>query len=265
MSFETDPALKPESSFSRFCQTWLNLHVLVPMVLIGGFTLLIYFELVQPEVKAYTAFWGAPSGVVDRDPVKKPAEALSFPFKGRYGLYTTKHQYVIEPIYSYELEARVLHVRHYWSDENSADLIPFDIAFGWKAMSDLKVLTSYFLFYHGNSWGRYLRVEPRVDWQDTPPEYIDEAQSGKHYSNNHIIPMNEKAYEVLKQMKSGQLVKLKGYLVDVTSPDKPDWSIKTSRYSREASNKNGWGDGASSEHLTTCDTMLVMEAEILKK
>jgi len=225
-------------------------------------TAFVLLEFVIPEVRDRTAFWDAPPYVVANDPIKQPSRLEPFSIKGKYGLYTHKRQYQLEPVSAYVIEARVLHRRHYYSDANAADLIPFDLGLGWGPMADAAALRRYFIFRHINTGGRMLWITPRT--RDIPADYVQEAQSGVHFSNNHIIPASDAIFETIRGLSAGDVVRLKGLLVNVTRPDAPEWRWITSQHPREDANKNGrWGDGASFDNQTTCDTMLVTEAEII--
>lgn len=256
---------KPKFDFYQFRRTYLTLHVLVPAFLIGAFAVFIFLELILPEIDARTAFWGAPKYIVQKDPTNTRTNAKAFSFKGRYGLYTQKRTYILEPIADYNIEARVLHKRRYWSDDNSADLVPFDMGLGWKNMSDLKILEKYFLFYHINLGGRCLLIDWKTNAEETPLSIIEEMRSGVSSSNNHLIPADEKTFKVLAKMKAGDIVRLKGYLVDIKDPNRPWWKWITTKYDRSNPSKySKWGDGETYDGYVSCDTMFVKEAEILK-
>ncbi len=243
---------------------YLTPGVVLPLALIATFAGFLLFGWIIPEIADYTAFMFAPPGVVDKDPRNVPSKAEPFVMSGSYGRLTSKHVYLIKPVADYEIEARVLHVRRYSDDRNSADLLPFDIGLGWRLMSDAEALGKYFVFHHRNTWGRYLRAELKTDCQKIPMAYLEELRSGKHYSNNHVIPANRAVFETLEDMKAGDIVRLKGHLVNVSRPDSPEWEWKTSDYAREDANKgNRWGDGRTSSHMTTCDTLYVTSAEIV--
>lgn len=47
-------------------------------------------------------------------------------------------RYTITAVASYAIEARVLHTKRYWA--RGDDLVPYDVAVGWGAMSDQAVL-----------------------------------------------------------------------------------------------------------------------------
>ena len=253
-----EPASLPNKGWA---ETYLNRHVLIPLFFIGSFFGFLFVEWIEPAIADRIAFWGAPAGYINADPVKTPTKMAAFQFSGSHGIpiYTHRYTYLIKPVADYEVTARVLHTRHYLSTRNAADLIPFDIALGWGIMSDLYAVKEWFLFHHSNVGGRILWVKFRANPEDIPLEYQQEPSTGLHFSNNHIIPASAEVYNRLKEMKAGDFVRLKGYLVDITSRERPGWVWKTSKYDRTDPAKNFyWGDAGE----PTCDTLFVTEAQI---
>jgi hypothetical protein len=156
--------------------------------------------------------WGPlvhPPGVLTTlDPVQEICEPRPLgDFKG----------YSLTAVASYELRARVLHKKRYWVDGN--DLVPYDVALGWGRMSDQSVLdhlsisqSNRFYFYH---------------WWNQPPIPEDEIIS--HSSNNHVIAANSDVAHVVSSLRAGQIVSLKGWLVNVSRPDGFRWITSTRR------------------------------------
>lgn len=244
--------------FSGYCRRYITPGVIIPVflfLLLSGFVL---FNLVIPPIADHFSLYSAPDGVVDKDPSKTKSSKQPFVFRGNYGFWPSGNVYVITPLFDYSIEARVLHIRRYYSPKNTADLIPFDIGLGWRAMSNTKELRRYFVFHHKTAWGRYLHIKPKGDWQKIPELYLEEVETGVHYSNNHIIPADENVFETIKDLSAGDIVKMEGMLVNVSRPDLPQWQWKTSQHEREDKNKyNKWGSGFTSDHQTTCDTFFV--------
>lgn len=236
--------------------------VVIPILLIATLGWLALSEFVIPWICDRTAFtFVQDNRVVNRDPIKTPVKKDPFVAVGTYGrFYAERHAYTITPLYDYVIEARVLHKRRYHSDDLSADLIPFDVGLGWQLMSDAGALRDYMLFHHESMMGgRFLSVELRGDWRDVPPQYLQELQAGRYYSNNHLIPADDSVFDAIDEMSVGDIVRLKGYLVDLARPDTPGWQWNTSKYARSDAQKNNtWGGG-----WTTCDTMYVTEAVVL--
>jgi hypothetical protein len=118
----------------------------------------------------------------------------------------------------YELRGRVLDTKRYRSGR-TADLVPIDVAVGWGRMSDQAVLdkltismTNRFFFY---------------EWPDQPP--IPQDEIVRSAANNHIIAANADVRRVVRSLKSGHIIAMKGYLVTATGPDGGTWPTSLTR------------------------------------
>ena len=149
-----------------------------------------------------------PGVLVAAEPVQKDCAATSIgSIKG----------YAVTAVASYEIKARVLHTKHYWVDHN--DLVPYDVAMGWGRMSDQAVLDSLavsqsnrFFFYQ---------------WASEPPIPEDEIIS--HAANVHVIAATREVASVVSGLRAGQLVDMRGYLVNVTGPNGFFWHTSLRR------------------------------------
>jgi hypothetical protein len=118
---------------------------------------------------------------------------------------------------TYAIQARVLHTRRYWDDGSA--LVPCDVALGWGRMSDQAVLdglkisqSTRFMFY---------------EWWGAPP--IPGKEIGCHSSNNHVIAANPEVAAVIRKLRVGQIVTLRGFLVNATSPEGGHWNTSLTR------------------------------------
>lgn len=128
--------------------------------------------------------------------------APSFQYKG----------FVITPIASFTMRARVLGVEYYsWDYE--AKLSPVDFAVGWGKMSDSSILDNITIT-QGNRW--YFWSTP--DFKDINRDYIV-----SHSHNIHIIPSSRAIEKVAKNVEKDDIVVLKGYLVSITKQDGYKW------------------------------------------
>ena len=115
----------------------------------------------------------------------------------------------------FDLSARVLGSQRYYLG-TEASLSPVDLALGWGPMSDQVVLDQIGIsqsarWYH-------------LDWGLSAP--IPEPDIMNHSSNMHMIPAENWVANILKDVRKGQVVTLRGYLVDVDGP--ADWTWRTS-------------------------------------
>ncbi|MGB7816644.1 MAG: hypothetical protein WBL28_09880 [Methylotenera sp.] len=129
----------------------------------------------------------------------------------------TLNGYNITPLASFEVEARVLSTKTY-SIGREADLSPIDLALGWGPMSDEAVVSKIDIS-QSNRWYHW-----RADEFPIPREEIQ-----INSANMHMIPADSAIEKKLKSVKSGQVVKLNGYLVQANLSDGWHWKSSLSR------------------------------------
>ena len=118
----------------------------------------------------------------------------------------------------FEIHARVLSTRNYYLGDES-DLSPLDLALGWGVMSDQAVLDRLKI----SQSSRWYRA--RWDF----PEPLSEQQFITNSSNMHMIPAQKGVARTLKKLRSGDLVTVNGYLVDVDHDSGWRWRTSMSR------------------------------------
>ena len=148
----------------------------------------------------------------------------------------TIHGYQITPLADFNIKARVLASTNYYLGRE-AELSPVDLALGWGRMSDEAVLkqidirqSNRFYYWH-------------VDEFPIPRHEIE-----SHSANMHMIPADARIEKILKSMRAGQLVELRGYLVEAKSADGWRWQSSLTRHDT--------GNGA-------CELLLVQSAVVL--
>ncbi|RIH89012.1 hypothetical protein Mlute_00421 [Meiothermus luteus] len=130
-----------------------------------------------------------------------------------------KPGYRLEPVAYFLLEARVLSKRLYRFDAASA-LSPVDLALGWGRMSDTSVIRKLHIWQSDRFYFYAWRGEPPI-----PPEEIIVSSA-----NMHMIPANPNIELRLKRLKPGHLVRIEGFLVNVSRPDGFHWRTSTTRH-----------------------------------
>ncbi|HOY69661.1 MAG TPA: hypothetical protein PL131_01720 [Methylotenera sp.] len=140
--------------------------------------------------------------------------------------------FTITPLMDYSIEARVLSKEDY-SFGTEAEISPTDLALGWGPMSNEAVLSKIEIS-QGNRFFYW-----RVNEFPIPQREIE-----VHAANTHIIPANSLVERQLKSVRKGQLVKLKGQLVEVSRADGWHW--------RSSLTREDTGNGA-------CELMYVTE------
>ena len=118
----------------------------------------------------------------------------------------------------FEIRARVLSKEPYYMSRE-ADLSPMDLALGWGAMSDQAVLDQIDISQSGR-WYRTRYALP-------PP--IPERQVIYNSSNMHMIPAASDIERTLKKLRHGDVISIRGFLVDVDHDSGWRWRTSMSR------------------------------------
>ena len=126
--------------------------------------------------------------------------------------------YTLEAVARYEVTARVLGTKRYWGGP-AHNLVPYDMAIGWGRMSDQSVLDQL-KFSQGNRFFFYR-------WQNQPP--LPRAEIESHAANLHIIAATSVVANRVRSARTGELLGLRGYLVNVTGPRGFHWRTSLSR------------------------------------
>lgn len=119
---------------------------------------------------------------------------------------------------SFEIRARVLSKEFYYLNR-AADLAPIDLALGWGAMSDSAVLDQ-------------IEISQSARWYRTRyemPPPIPDQQIVASSSNMHMIPARKDIERSLKKLREGDIVLIRGYLVDVDHDSGWYWRTSMSR------------------------------------
>ncbi len=119
---------------------------------------------------------------------------------------------------TFEIRARVLGTERYRLGRE-ADLSPLDLALGWGPMSDSAVLDQLSI----SQSGRWYHLR----WPSAAP-LAEQAIMG-HSGNMHMVPATSYEAGILKKLRPGQVVSIKGYLVDVDTEDGWYWRTSLSR------------------------------------
>jgi len=125
--------------------------------------------------------------------------------------------YQITPLARFELDARVLGREDYRFDPG-ADLSPVDLALGWGPMSDSSVLDRIEISQSGRFYF----------WRTT--EFpIPRQEIETHSANMHLVPANQGVKETLDDVREGQVLSLRGYLIRAGRDDGWEWRSSLTR------------------------------------
>jgi hypothetical protein len=150
--------------------------------------------------------WGAWNWYIGRpvhppDGILAPAEPLQVDVASQPLIRNGR--WVLTPRASYRVTARILGVERYHFDSLSA-LIPEDLALGWGALSDNRMLDKMDIYQSDRFY--FWRIPHEF------PLAKDEIIS--HSANTHVIPANSAISRRLSHLRPGQVVTLTGLLVN---------------------------------------------------
>lgn len=130
----------------------------------------------------------------------------------------TRGKFTLKFLASYSIDARVLHLKRYWSGD-IAQFAPYDLAVGWGVMSDQSVLDRLKIS-QGNRFYFW-------EYKDNPPIPLSDIVS--HSANMHLIPAGFFLRNRIAWLRRGELIRMKGYLVEVSAPGMTPWKSSLSR------------------------------------
>ena len=137
----------------------------------------------------------------------------------------------------FDITARVLSRKDYsWGDD--ADLVPVDLALGWGRMSDSSVLANIEISQSGRFYYWHVKTFP------IPQREIETSSA-----NMHMIPADPGVKRQLDEVRTGQVIRLEGFLVDASRPG--GWYWKTSM------TRNDTGAGA-------CELIFVESVDVVQ-
>ena len=134
------------------------------------------------------------------------------------GPHWQRDGYDIHALASFALDARVLAASRYRRDRES-DLAPVDLALGWGPMSDTAVLDALSISQGARFYS--------YSWSSSPP--IRPGEIARHSANMHMIPGDETVRASLLEARPGNLVHLKGWLIEAKAADGWHWRSSLSR------------------------------------
>jgi hypothetical protein len=162
------------------------------------------------------------------DPLQADADGAAPTMLGRWRL---------TPRARYDITARILAREDYRFDRLS-DLSPEDLALGWGPMSDNKVIGAFDI-------SQSVRFYSWMPKQALP---IPRQAVIEHSANTHVIPADAGVARQLKRVRIGQVIHLRGYLVNAVRDD--------GVYITTSMTRSDSGPGS-------CEVLLVQQVEIL--
>ena len=195
---------RPEVASPSVQKTKLPLsRIIILVLLLMGLGYFLNNKLEQKRI--------ADIGPVEEEPMQAAADATVMQRVG----------FKIQPVARYEIRARVLSIARYQSGR-WAELSPLDFALGWGPMSDHRIIEKLQIS-QSNRWYHY-------SWQGDPP--ADPALMARNSANTHIVPADDRVKSNLLKVREGEIVNLKGYLINVRHPDGGFWNSSLTREDR---------------------------------
>ena len=150
-----------------------------------------------------------PAGVLaPNEPDQREVHSTSF---------RERNGYRITPLATFDIRARVI-ARERYRFGRAAELSPIDLVLGWGAMSDTEVLKKISFSQGGRAYTWMTSVFP------VPRRVIE-----THSANMHMIPADSGIERRLKSVRAGNMVHLKGFLVEVNTQEGWRWKSSLTR------------------------------------
>jgi|YNPMSStandDraft_2_1061718.scaffolds.fasta_scaffold00039_53 hypothetical protein len=130
---------------------------------------------------------------VSKPPLQQKARLMKINHKG----------YELTSENSIIFRGKILNVHRYTNDD-FAEISPIDIGLGWDIMADEKNLEKITVFQYSRAM--YFNISGYM---------IDKRTAYLYSANIHIIPSNEDLEKIVLKLLKGDIVELKGRLVDV--------------------------------------------------
>jgi hypothetical protein len=142
----------------------------------------------------------------DQDPVEPPRQ---WQFKDSQ----------VTALAAFRVRARVLLTAHYWWG-NDAAVSPVDLTLGWRLMSNQEILDRLHLY----SMRRAYAWAPRNGRLPASEHDII-----AHSANMHMVPSTAELADRLRAIQPGDLVDIRGYLVEIRFPNGGIWRSSLTR------------------------------------
>ncbi len=126
-------------------------------------------------------------------------------------------RYKVTPLAKFKIRAKVLSREDYTFD-NEAEISPVDLALGWGRMSDEAVIDKLEISQSGRWYRWHTKTLP-----------IPKREIETHSANMHMIPADAAVESDIKLARSGDIIELRGYLVEVVSDDGRRWKSSMTR------------------------------------
>lgn len=171
------------------------------LIFIGLLIFGAYYHFTHREVRH------AAGVLVTEAPIQNATDADPFAFK----------DYTLTPLNAFEITARVLSISSYHTDKE-ADISPMDLALGWGPMSDQSIIDQIDISQSGRFYFWRVKTFP-----------IPRKEIETNSANMHMVPENDLVEDLLKQARVGQVISIKGYLIQANGQNGYVWKSSQTR------------------------------------
>ena len=172
--------------------------------------------IVCAAVLSLAFFWDGPeprlpAGI--RVPYEPDQENIASPRQWQF-----KNSQVTE-LANFRVRARVLLTEHYWWGRE-ADVSPVDLTLGWRIMSNQEILDGLRIYHMRRAYA-WMPRDGRLP--------ASEADIIAHSANMHMVPSTPELADSLRAIHAGDLVDIRGYLIEIKFPDGGIWRSSLTR------------------------------------
>ncbi len=128
-----------------------------------------------------------------------------------------KSGHSLTAVAEFQIEAKILSKKEY-RDGREANIAPVDLALGWGAMATEPLLSKLSVTQNG----RFASIS-------YAPDEISRSEIIHNSSNMHMVPISRDVKKALLNVEPGQVVQIKGYLVNIRHTDGWRWRTSTTR------------------------------------
>jgi hypothetical protein len=120
---------------------------------------------------------------------------------------------------NFHVRARVLLTEHYWWGRDAA-VSPVDLTLGWRLMSNQEILDGLHLY----------RMRRAYAWTPRNGRLpASEEDITTHSANMHMVPSTAELAGRLRAINRGDLVDIRGYLIEIKIPNGGTWRSSLTR------------------------------------
>ena len=120
---------------------------------------------------------------------------------------------------NFRVRARVLLTEHYWWGRE-AGVSPVDLTLGWRIMSNQEILDGLRIYHMRRAYA-WMPRDGRLP--------ASEADIIAHSANMHMVPSTPELADILRAIHAGDLVDIRGYLIEIKFPDGGTWRSSLTR------------------------------------